>query len=94
MLNFIPTQCAIMNELFCEPIEHNHLQDMIQMFTLHICPMATQRSCQHCDKINTWTSKEISNGDVILFVIKKNIVNLSIPKWRDINNGGNGALEK
>jgi len=29
-----------------------------------------------------------------MFVIRKNIVNLSIPKWRDINMGENSALGK
>ncbi len=93
MLNFIPTPRAIMNELFYEPTKHNRLQDVIHMFTLHICPTATQRSCQHCDKVNTLTSKEISNSDIISFVIKKNIVNSSIPKWWDINNGENNSGE-
>ncbi len=37
-------------------------------------------------KVNTWTSREISNSDVISFVIKNNIVNLPIPKWRDIDS--------
>jgi hypothetical protein len=56
--------------------------------------MATQRTYQHFDKIDTWTFRKIANSDVISFVIKKNIVNLSIPKWRDINNEENNALEK
>jgi len=83
-----------MNELFYEPTEHNHLQDVINMFTMRICPMGTQRTYQHFDKVNTWTSKEFTNSDVISIVIGKNIVNLSIPKWQDINNGENSALEK
>jgi hypothetical protein len=56
--------------------------------------MGTQRTYQHFDKVNTWTSKEFTNSDVISIVIGKNIVNLSIPKWQDINNGENSALEK
>jgi hypothetical protein len=52
------------------------------------------KKLQHCDKVNTSTSREISNGDVVLFVIRKNIVNLFIPRWKDINNGENNALEK
>ncbi len=79
MLNFIPTPCVIINELFCEPTKHNCLQDMIHMSMLHICPMATQRSCQHCYKINTWTSKEIFNHNVISFDIRTNIINSSNP---------------
>jgi hypothetical protein len=94
VLNFIPTPCVIMNEIFHEPTKHNHSKNVIHMFTLHICPMATKRSCQHCNKINTWTIREISNSDVILFVIKKNIVNSSIPRWWNIRNGKNNALEK
>jgi hypothetical protein len=75
------------DELFREPTKHIHLQDMIHMFTLHIHPMTTQRTCQHYDKVNTWTSREISNSHIISLVIWKNIVNLSIPKWKDINRG-------
>jgi len=52
MLHFIPTPYAMMNELFREPIEHNCLQDVMHMFTLHIHPMTTQKTCQHCDKTN------------------------------------------
>ncbi len=63
-----------MNELFHEPTEHDHLQDVIHMFTLHIHPTTTQRTCQHCDKVNTWTFREISNSHIISFVIWKNIV--------------------
>jgi hypothetical protein len=64
------------------------------MFTLHICPTAMQRTCQHFDKEDTWTSREIANSDIILVVIKKNIVNLSIPGWQDINDKENNALKK
>ncbi len=66
---------------------------MIHMFTLYICLTTTQRSCQHCHKIDTWTSREISNNDIILFIIRKIIINLSISRW-DINNRENCALEK
>jgi hypothetical protein len=83
-----------MNELFCEPTKHNCLQDVIDKFTLHIRPMGTQRTCQHFDKVDTWTSKEITNSDVILVVIKLDIVNSSILGWWDINNKENNALEK
>jgi hypothetical protein len=69
-----------MNELFCDPLEHNCLQDVINMFTLHIHPMGTQRTYQHFDKVDTWILKEIANNDIISIVIKKNIVNLSIPE--------------
>jgi len=41
MLNFIPTPHAVMNEIFYEPTKYNWLQDVIHMFTLHICPRAT-----------------------------------------------------
>jgi len=94
MLNFIPTPHAMMNEIFHEPTKHNRLQDMIHMFELHVCPMATQKSFQDCDKVDTWTSKEIFNSDIISFVIKNNTINSSIPKWWDINNEENNALEK
>jgi hypothetical protein len=94
MLNVISTPCAVMNELFCEPTKHNHLQDVIDMFTLHIHPTGTQRTCQHFDKIDTWTFTEIANSDIILVVIRKNIVNSSIPRWWDINNRENTTLEK
>jgi hypothetical protein len=50
MLNFITTPCAMKNELFREPTEHDRLQDMIHMFTLHVQPTTTQRTYQHCDK--------------------------------------------
>jgi hypothetical protein len=76
-----------MNELFNEPIKYDHLQNMIHMFTMHIHPTSTQRTCQHFDKINTWTSREISNSHIVSLVIWKNIVNSSIPKWGDINRG-------
>jgi hypothetical protein len=75
MLNFIPTPHVAMNELLYEPKKHNHLQDVIDMFTLHIHPRGNQKTCQHFDKINTWTSKEIANSDIISIVIWKNIVN-------------------
>jgi hypothetical protein len=94
MLNFIPTPHVVMNELFCEPRKHNHLHDVIDMFTLHIYPQGTQKTYQHFDKVNTWTLKEIANSDIISIVIRKNIVNSSIPRWRDINSGENNALEK
>jgi hypothetical protein len=94
MLNLIPTPRVVINELFREPMEYNCLQNVIHMFTLHICPMATQKSYQHYDKIYTWTSKEISSNDVVSFVIKKKIISSSIPRWRDINKGENNALEK
>jgi hypothetical protein len=74
MLNFIPTPYAMMNELFREPTKHDHLQDVIPMFTLHIHPTTTQKTYQHCDKVNTWTSKEISNSHIVLFVIWKNTI--------------------
>jgi len=64
------------------------------MFTLHMHSTTTQKSYQHCDKVNTWTSREISNSHIISFVIQKNIVNSSIPRWRDINSGENSALGK
>jgi len=83
-----------MNEIFREPIEHNWLQDVIHMFTLHVCPKAILKTYQHCHKINKWTSKEISNSHIVTFVIWKNIVNLSIPRRGDINNEENNALEK
>jgi hypothetical protein len=73
---------------------HFHAQAILHMFTIYICPTATQRRCQHYDKVNIWKSREISNNDIISFVIIKNIVNSSIPKWRDINSGENNALEK
>jgi hypothetical protein len=94
MLNFIPTPCAVMNELFREPTKHDHLQDVIHMFTLHIHPMATQRTYQQCHKINTRTSREISINHIISLVIWKNTINSSIPKWKDINRGENNALGK
>jgi hypothetical protein len=53
MLNLIPTPRVVINELFREPMEYNCLQNVIHMFTLHICPMATQKSYQHYDKIYT-----------------------------------------
>jgi hypothetical protein len=81
-----------MNELFREPIEHYHLQDMIHMFIVHIHPTSTQKTYQHFDKVNTWTSKEISNSHIVSLVIWKNVVNLSTPKWGDINMGENSAV--
>ncbi len=87
MLNFIPTPCATMNELFREPTKHDRLQDMIHMFTMHIHPTTTQKTCQHFDKVKTWTSKEILNNHIVSLVIWKNIANSSIPRWGDINNG-------
>jgi hypothetical protein len=86
-LNFIPTPCALMNELFYEPTKHDCLQDVIHKFTMRIHPTNTQITYQHFDKINTWTSKEIFNSHIISLVIWMNIINLSIPKWRDINRG-------
>jgi hypothetical protein len=83
-----------MNELFCDPTEHNYLQDVINMFTLHIRPIGTQRTYQHFDKVDTWISREIANNDIISIFIKKNIVNSSILGWQDINNKENNALEK
>jgi hypothetical protein len=82
-----------MNELLCEPTKHNRLQDVIDMFTLHISRMGTQRICQHFDKVYTWTSREIANNDIIFVVIKKFIVNSSIPRWWNIDNGENNALD-
>ncbi len=64
------------------------------MLTFHIHPTTTQRTYQHCDKVDTWTSKVIFNRHIVSFVIWKNIVNLFIPKWGDINNGENNALDK
>jgi hypothetical protein len=93
-LNFIPIPCQLMNGLFREPIKHDHLQDVMHTFTLHIHPMTTQRTRQHCDKVNTWTSKEISNSHIISLVIWKNTLNSSIPRWGDINKGENNALGK
>jgi hypothetical protein len=69
-------------------------KNMIHMFTLHIYPTATQITCQHCDKIYTWTSKVISNNHIVSFVIWKNTVNSSILGWGDINIGENSALGK
>jgi len=79
MLNFFPIPHAVMNEPFYETTEHYCLRDMVHMFTLHICPMATQESYEHCNKI--------FNSDIVLFVIRKNIANLSVPKWQNINRG-------
>jgi hypothetical protein len=42
-----------MNEFFYEPTEHNRLQDVIDVFTLHIHPMGTQRTYHHFDKVDT-----------------------------------------
>jgi hypothetical protein len=42
MLNFTPTPCVMMNELFHEPIKHDYLQDMIHMFIMHILPRAPE----------------------------------------------------
>jgi hypothetical protein len=60
MLNFFPIPHAVMNEPFYETTEHYCLRDMVHMFTLHICPMATQESYEHCNKIYTWTCKKFS----------------------------------
>jgi hypothetical protein len=83
-----------MNELLCEPKKHNCLQDVINMFILHICPTGTQRTYQHSDKVDTWTSKEIANSDIIAIVIRKNILSLSISRWQDISSEENNELEK
>jgi hypothetical protein len=91
MLNFIPTPRVVMNELFHEPTEHDRMQDTIYMFTLHIHSTTTQRTYQHCDKVNTWTSKEIFNSHIISIVIWKNIVNSSISIRGNISNGENNA---
>jgi hypothetical protein len=76
-----------MNEPFCEPTEHDHLQDVIHMFIMHIHPMSTQRTYQHFEKINTWTLREISNNHIVSLIILNNTINSSIPRWRDINRG-------
>jgi len=86
MLNFMQIPCEVMNELLCEPTKHNHLQDLIHMFRLHLGPRTTKRSYQHCNKVYTWTFGEISNSDDVLFVNRNNIVNSSISKWEDINS--------
>ncbi len=52
-LNFMPTPCVVMNEFLCEPTEHDHLQDVIHMFTMQIHPTSTQKTYQHFDKVNT-----------------------------------------
>jgi hypothetical protein len=87
MLNFIPTPCVMINKLLYESTKHDHLQDVIHMFIMHIHPMNTQRTCQHFDKVITWISREISNNHIVFLVIWKNIINLCIPKWKDINRG-------
>jgi hypothetical protein len=58
-----------MKELFRKPIEHDRLQDMIHMFTMHIHPMAAQKTYQHFDKVNTRTSKDISNSHFMSLVV-------------------------
>jgi hypothetical protein len=42
-------------------------------------------------KIDTRTYRDIANNNVISFVIRKNIVNSSTPRWQDINNGENNV---
>jgi len=64
------------------------------MFTLHIHLTTTQRTYQLCGRLNTWTSKGISNNHIVSFVIWKNIVNSFIPRWGGINNEKNNALGK
>jgi hypothetical protein len=76
-----------MNEFFHEPTKHDCLQDVIHMFTMHVHPMSTQRTFQHFEKIDPWTSREITNSHIIFWVIQNNIVNSSIPRWGDINMG-------
>jgi hypothetical protein len=67
-LNFIPTPCVVMNELFCEPIEHNCFKMWYTCLHCTYTP-CTQKTYQHCDKVDTWTSKEISNSHIVYFVI-------------------------
>ncbi len=86
-LNFIPTPCVVMNELLYEPTKHDHLQNMIHMFTMHIHSTSTQRTYQHFDKVNTSTSMEISNSHIVSLVIWKNTVNLSIAMWGTSTRG-------
>jgi hypothetical protein len=44
-VEFHPISMCSNEWTFHEPTKHNRLQDVINMFTMHICPIATQISC-------------------------------------------------
>jgi hypothetical protein len=56
---------------------------------LHIHPTAAQRTYQHCDKIDIWTSKEIFNTHIVATPLWPSVgVKPNTPKVGDLESSG------